>query len=80
MGKLELVQLFCCHFHAENQMFAMVDYVRKVTAKKSLSLANMDWLNFCSSCSFCFVFVNDCFNKVRSITRCLAFSFILLWF
>ena len=45
-GKLEHVPSFCVEMHEATEMFMMVEYVRKMSAKKSYML-NMDRLNIC---------------------------------
>ena len=66
-------QNLCSHsvlkLHEATQMFVSVDYVRKMTVRSSVSMANMDHLNICSSCVlfyFVFVFVSNELTKVRS--------------
>ena len=53
MGKLKLVQSFCCKLHEVNQMF-VVDYVGVITSKSPVSKVNMDCLSICSCCFFQF--------------------------
>ena len=50
--KLQLVQSFCCKVAWSDpfQLFAMADYVKVMTSKSPLSMANMDHVTICYSC------------------------------
>ena len=49
-GKLELVGHFVVKLHEATQMLMMADYVRKMTVRSPVSIANMNCLSIYSSC------------------------------
>ena len=59
-GKARICAVILLKLHESTQMLVMVVYVRKMTVKMSLSMANMGHLRICSSC-FVWVFFSFLF-------------------